>query len=206
MCSGLPPHQTCHPHSTWSHHMPWNKIRLSPGNPGDADRTTGSGGSMGSPVGQPHVSCWPMRAGSLTSQLSNLALPLVPEHGSCPQTQWTSIHQGIFPCTRGWGSCELKASPLFHCWLSEKNADTNKFHLCKGIIPHSNLGQVENNRMLSLSPKENGTISSRNASVASHETPPFLVKKAFSTRLFLAGTSQFTHALFYHTNTGTEAF
>lgn len=50
-----------------------------------------------------------------------------------------------------------------------------------------------------MSPKENGTISSRNASVASLETPAFLVKKAFSTWLFLAGTSQFTHALFYHT-------
>lgn len=60
--------------------------------------------------------------------------------------------------------------------------------------------------MLSLSSKENGTLSSRNASVASRETPALLVNEAFSTWLIFAGTTQFIHALFYHTDIDTEVF
>lgn len=205
MCSGLPPHQTCHPHSTWSHHMPRNKIYLSPGNPGDADRTTENVGSMGSPVAQPCVSCWPTRAGSLTSQFCSCLNMMATHRHNEPQ-------YNVRASSHVWedGAYVSSRPPFFSLvdYQKEIQRQTRVHFISVTVLlwPHSNLEQVEKNSMLSLSSKENGTFSSRNTSVVSHETPALLVNKAFSTLLVFAGITQFIDALFYHTNIGTEAF
>lgn len=160
---------------------PENKIYLSPGSPGEVE-TKESGGSMGSPVAQPSMSCWPVRVGSLISQICSCLNMTAAHRLNEPQHNIRASSHA-----REDGAHGSQASPLFHCWLPEKNTDTNKsaFHLCNSIIPHSNVEQVENNRMLSLSSKENGNACFRISSVASCEPPALQWIKHFPPGSFL---------------------